>query len=137
MAVMEPEMSMGGIMGRKKTLQEMMQQETMQQYQPQAQLGQQSCMNPAETLYLQQSAAQQQYQPYQPYSGANLNQQALRPAEYGFLREPELADLDGGSGEASQGGVSVRSAQTAPPDPRHAPLLRAISRSGRPWRPVV
>lgn len=131
MAVMEPEMSMGGIMGRMKTL-----QETMQQYQ-QAQLGQQSCMNPAETLYLQQSAAQQQYQPYQPYSGANLNQQALRPAEYGFLREPELADLDGGSGEASQGRVPVRSAQAAPPDPRHAPLLRAISRSGRPWRPVV
>lgn len=136
MAVMEPEMSMGGIMGRKKTLQEMMQQyqpqETMQQYhQAHAQLGQQSCMNPAETLYLQQRAAQQ-YQPYQPYSQqqyANLNQQALR--------EPELADLDGGSGEASQGRVSVRSAQTAPPDPRHAPLLRAISRSGRPWRPVV
>jgi hypothetical protein len=131
-------MSMGGIMGRKKTL-----QETMQQYhQAHAQLGQQSCMNLAETLYLQQSAAQP-YQPYQPYNGANLNQQnaqlgqqARRP-EYGFLRDPELADLDGGSGEASQGGVPVRSAQAAPPDPRHAPLLRAISRSHRPWRPVV
>jgi hypothetical protein len=97
---------------------------------------------PQQELGRYQAAVQQSMQAADQY-----RQERLARLQHEINQYPErpvpaldpLADLDGGSVGASQGRVSARSAQAAPPapDPRHAPLLRAIRQSQRGWRPGV